>query len=118
MNDQKIKTTYDHANELFEQAQEELARPEEDVVPYSVCRSAFKAVNIYLTAYLLKHGFDIHASMSLELILNKCRELDPKFNSLNLAPLYTTEKEQNVWMDMGTVREFISLATKTKNLVQ
>lgn len=118
MNDQKYQTALGQANQLFDEAYEELARPEDDVVPYSVCRSAFKSVNTYLTAYLLKNGFDIHASMSLEFLLNKCRELDSKFDDLNLDPFYNTQDAENVWMDMKTVNEFISLATKTKQLVQ
>ncbi|MFY0627452.1 MAG: hypothetical protein JXR07_14215 [Reichenbachiella sp.] len=117
MLDQKTQSAYEQADQLFDQAHEELSRPEEDVVPYSVCRNAFKSVNKYLTGYLIKNGLDIHASMSLEYLLNACRTIDPKFNNLNLDPFYNTDNAENVWMDMKTVDEFISLATKTKHLV-
>ena len=117
MHDKKAQTTLNQADQLFLTAQEELSRPEEDVVPYMVCRNAFKSVNKYLTGFLLKHGMDIHASMSLELLLDRCREIDPKFNSLNLAPLYSTSEQEDVWMDMDTVKEYIRLATKTREMV-
>lgn len=117
MHNQKVKTTLDQADELFMTAQEELSRPEEDVVPYMVCRNAFKSVNKYLTGFLLKHGMEIHASMSLEVLLDRCREIDPRFNGLNLDPLYSTNEQEDVWMDMDTVKEFIGLATLTREMV-
>lgn len=115
--DQKFQTTLDQADELFDTAQNELARPEEDVVPYSVCRSAFKSVNKYLTGYLIKNGLEIHSSMSLEEMLKKCQEIDPKFNDLDLKLLYSTSEEENVWTDMKMVKEYIAMAEKTKKLV-
>lgn len=117
MHDKKAQTTLEQADQLFHTAQEELSRPEEDVVPYMVCRNAFKSVNKYLTGFLLKHGMEIHASMSLELLLDRCREIDPKFERLNLAPLYSTSVQEDVWMDMETVKEFIGLATQTREIV-
>ncbi|TRX49856.1 hypothetical protein FNH22_26490 [Fulvivirga sp. M361] len=117
MYDQKVNTTFDQADELFRIAQEELCKPEEDVVPYMVCRNAFKSVNKYLTAFLLKHGMDIHASMSLEVLLDACRQIDPAFNELNLNLLYSTGEKEDVWMDMGTVNEYIALAKQTRQMV-
>lgn len=117
MYDQKAQTAIVQADELYEIAQNELSRPEEDVVPYSVCRNAFKSVNKYLSGYLLKHGIDIHASMSLEELLNRCRQIDHKFNDLNLDPLYSSSEPEDVWMDMETVKEFIGLAERTRNMV-
>jgi len=118
MFEEKAQTAIVQADELFNIAQEELARPEEDVVPYSVCRNAFKSVNKYLSGYLLRHGYDIHASMSLEVLLNRCREIDPKFSDLNLDPLYSSSEPEDVWMDMETVKEFIDLASQTRKMVE
>jgi HEPN domain-containing protein len=114
---QKAQMAIVQAEEMFKHAHEELARPEEDVVPYSVCRNAFKSVNNYLSGYLLKHGIDIHASMSLDDLLNRCREIDSKFNDLNLDSFYNSSEPEDVWMDMETVKEFIDLASKTRQMV-
>ena len=117
MYDQKAKTTLDQADELFLTAQEELSRPEEDVVPYMVCRNAFKSVNKYLTGFLLQHGMEIHASISLEVLLERCREIDARFKDLNLDLLYNTSEAEDVWLDMDTVKDFIHLATQTREMV-
>ena len=119
MNDQKIETMFEQANRLINSAQEELCRPEEDVVPYLVCRNAFLSVNKYLIGYLLMHEIDHNATMSLEILLEQCRAIDPKFNNLNLDSLYNANIHEydDVWMDMNTVGEFIDLAKQTKNMV-
>ena len=117
MDDLKTKTTYDQADELYQNAQEEYSRPEEDVVPYSVCRGAYKAVNKYLTGYLMKNGMDVHASMSLETLLSHCKEINNEFHNLNLDLMYNTEDQENVFMDVKTVRRYLSLADQTRQLV-
>jgi HEPN domain-containing protein len=117
MNEPKANNTIEQANELLEAAREELSRPEEDVVSYMVCRNAFKAIEKYLTAFLMGKGFDIHGSSSMEKMIAKCQEIDQRFNDLNLDILYQTTLKEDVWMDMDTVKRYIDLAEKTKTLV-
>lgn len=117
MNDQKVKTILDQANDLIKLAQEELFKPEEDVVHYLVCRNAFKAVDKYLSGFLLDHGINIHSSTSLETLLTNCREIDSKFNYLNLEAMYSSGEDEDVWMDMGTTQEFLTLAQRIKKMV-
>lgn len=118
MYDQRAKTALDQADQLYFSAQEELARPEEDVVPYMVCRNAFKAVNKYLIGYLIINGLDVHSSMSIEDMVTNCRKLNEGFKALNLSPFYSTSEDEDVWMDMKTMYEFIDLATQTKEIVK
>jgi hypothetical protein len=117
MFEEKVKTTLGQAEELFFSAKKELSRPNRDLVPYMVCRSAYKAIHKYLTGFLLSHGMDIHASTSLEILLDKCQEIDSKFNNLNLKPLYSTKVNEDVWLDMVTVNKYIELASETRKLV-
>ncbi|MCA6074039.1 hypothetical protein [Fulvivirga sedimenti] len=117
MYDQMIQTTLESADELYYAAKEELCRPEEDVVPYMVCNNAYKSVGKYLTGYLLKKGIEIHSSMSPDVLLNLCRDVDSRFNDLHLSPLMHTDNPEDVWVNMDTVRKFIDLATQTRMLV-
>lgn len=117
MNDPKAQTTLNQADELFDCAKEELARPEEDVVGYLVCHNAFKSVERYLTAYLMEHGRAIYSSMSIEEMMAECRAIDIKFNDLNLDALFKTKLNEDVYMDMSTVNHFITLAEQTRWLV-
>ena len=117
MFEDKVKTTLGQAEELFFSAKKELSRPNRDLVPYMVCRSAYMAIHKYLIGFLLNHEIDIHASTSLEILLDKCREIDSKFNNLNLKPLYSTKVNEDVWLDMVTVNMYIELASETRKLV-
>lgn len=117
MNDRKAISLINQADKLFHTAKEELARPEEDVVIYMVCHNAYISVHKYLVGYLLKHGLEVPASMSLESMLNHCRQIDARFNYLNLDKLYHTEGKEDVWMDIQAVDHFISLAAQTRELV-
>ncbi len=117
MNDLKTKAALDQADELFSTAAEELYRPEEDVVPYMVCSTAYKSVGKYLTAFLLKNDIEIHNSMPMETLLKLCRDIDPRFGNLNLDPLLQPTENEKVWTNMRTVRQFIDLASQTRTLV-
>jgi hypothetical protein len=117
MYNEKIKTTLDEAEELFDAAKEELYKPEEDVVHYMVCHNAFKSVNQYLTGYLLNHGVEIYVSMSLAALLDQCRLIDKKFNDLNLDLLYTFNEDENIWMDIDNTLEYMELAAQTRKMV-
>lgn len=117
MFEEKVKATLGQAEELFFSAKKELSRPNRDLVPYMVCRSAYKAIHKYLIGFLLSHGIDIHASTSLEILLDKCKEIDSKFNDLHLKPLYSTKVNEDVWLDMITVNKYIELASETRKMV-
>jgi len=117
MNDLKTKSTLEMAEELFQTATEELCRPEEDVVPYMVCSAAYKSVNKYLIAFLLKNDIEIHSTMSMEVLLKLCRDIDPRFKELNLDPMLQSTDDEKIWTNMGTVRKFIDIATQTRQLV-
>lgn len=113
----QVKTPLQQAEEFLQIAQEELYKPEEDVVRYMVCRSAYKAVQNYLTAYLVKQNIKTNPTMTIENLLDLCRKSNPIFNDLKLDLLYNAHEEEDVWMDMGTAQEFMDLASKTKVLV-
>ena len=113
----QLKNPVEQAEEFFQTAQEELYKPEEDVVRYMVCKSAFNAVLKYLTAYLQERSIPIGQEETLESILELCRKDDPKFNNLALELLYNAHEEEDVWMDMATAQEFMDLAIATRKMV-
>ncbi len=117
MNDVKTKSIIEQAEELYASAREELCRPEEDVVPYMVCSTAYKSVNKYLTGFLLRNDIELHNSISMDKLLKLCREIDPGFNNLDLSPMLESTDNDKIWTNMGTVNRFIELAAQTRGLV-
>lgn len=81
--DQKINATLEKAERHLDQAKDALCKPEEDVVPYSVCKSAYESIIHYLSGFLMRNGRDMPETVSVQELLTFCREVDPSFNELH-----------------------------------
>lgn len=66
-------------------AQEELNRPEEDVVTFLVCKNAQFAVESFLTGYLLKNGTEPAHHATIKELYEQCLEINPGFSRVNLT---------------------------------
>lgn len=109
------RTTLEQAEIYFENAREEAARPEEDVIPYSVCRHAYKAVSHYLTGYLQQNGKHITTTLPLNDLLEECRKVNGQFNTLDYALMNTQDPEE--WMNMDVMKQYYQLAKQTRQVV-
>ncbi|MFT7030950.1 MAG: hypothetical protein ACJA2C_002351 [Marinoscillum sp.] len=115
--DTLVKTQIDIAEKLYHQAKEELCKPEEDVVPYSVCQSAYNAVVSYLSGVLINHNIPISEPIKVEELINSCRALNPKYNNLQLSPMYHPKATEDVWMNMNTALGYMAMAEKTRQMI-
>lgn len=117
MYDQKIKSVHNQAEEYLNAAEEGLLKPEEDIVPYMICRNAYKSIQSYLTWFLMNRDLKYNPKITLKDLLMDCRKYDAKFNDLHLDLLYDAHEKEDVWMDLAVANQFMSLATQTKALV-
>ncbi|MGB0524050.1 MAG: hypothetical protein ACPGJS_13865 [Flammeovirgaceae bacterium] len=113
----KPEHTLELAEEFFNVASEELNRPEEDLVPYAVCRNAYLAVNNFMIGYLQQHGKEIHGTTSLEELVQQCSEFNHNFMTLDLSNMYKSSEDVDVWMDLETAKEYMDLAVQTRTFV-
>jgi len=79
------ETLFNTAKEKLSIANQELFKPNEDVVGYSVCKNSQVAIESYLKGYLQHRGFTTHDEEQLEGLLNRCKDLDPKFNRIDMS---------------------------------
>lgn len=107
----------EEADEMLHTAKEELCRPEEDVVHYMVCKHAYKAITKYMAGYLISQGQAVSHSSSISDLLDKCRNINPTFKNLNLNPLLRQGNPEDLWINTNTAKEFIALATQTRNMI-
>ena len=112
-----IKLALDKADNLLSRANNELCKPEEDVVPYSICQSAYYAIVNYLGSFLLENGIEFQESDSVSDLIQKCRDVDGKFNDLHLAPLYNPTQTEDVWMNLDAANDYIAMAENTRKFV-
>ncbi len=89
MNYQIAKELYDKAEEEFSNAQEELARPSADVVSYSVCLAARRALHHYLnslyTLYAYENDETREDPLTVTELIKKCQKYDDRIENLDFS---------------------------------
>ncbi len=115
--DHQVKVKFDEAEGLLEKAKEELCKPEEDVVPYVICKSAYLSVMDYLSSFLLYHESKLPQEPTMEELLKNCRDMDGRFKDLHLSPLYNPTQTEHAWMNMDAAKDFLDMAERTREIV-
>ena len=80
----KTNQHFENAKENLKNANEELFKPEEDVITYLVCKNSQHAIENYLIGYLSSRGFETHKKETIENLLDRCKSLESKFNQVNI----------------------------------
>ena len=78
---------YSKAVEKLKLANEELCRPQEDVVTPMICQNSRLAIEHYLKGYLVKYGRNPSEGETIESLFEQCKILNPRFESLGLNSL-------------------------------
>jgi hypothetical protein len=110
------KTKFEQAEQCLASAQTELNRPAEDVVSIMVYRSVQKSITHYLMGFLLKNNTAFDEGDTLEVLLQKCKAIDSKFNNFDLSPL-TFTKISKYSNEFDQMENCMNLARYTKKLV-
>ena len=87
------KTLFDEAISKLNQANQELYRPEEDVVNFLVCQNAHIAIENYLKGFLLMHDIEIDNLVTIDSLYDKCKTVNKHFEDVNLAGFDCTSDE-------------------------
>jgi HEPN domain-containing protein len=81
----KAYKLFDEAVEKLHEANEELFRPEEDVVSYAVCKNAQFAIENYLKGFLLNNDKDPSNYKTIESLYEQCKSINKKFEEIDLS---------------------------------
>ena len=76
---------FNEAIKMLQEANEELCRPEEDVVSFLVCKNSQNAIENYLKGYLLSKGIDAQGYENINSLYEQCVAINPKFKDMNLS---------------------------------
>ena len=85
--EKRAKEQFEIAQDKLKNANEELFKPEEDVVSFLVCKNSQFAIEAYLKGYLNHRGFETHDEETLEGLYERCKSLDLKFDKIHLGVL-------------------------------
>ena len=84
MND-KANKLFDDAIEKLNEANDELFRPEEDIVSFVVCKNSQFAVENFLKGFLLKNGIDPSRYKTIDSLYEQCKLINKNFEQVNLS---------------------------------
>ncbi len=105
------------ANRLLTEARNELSRPEEDVVSYTVCDKSYTSTRKFLTHYLEDNQIDLPGNNTMEELVRVCKEFNPKFNDLDFGPMLNFRDKEDIWADITIAHLYLNLAEKIRELV-
>lgn len=78
---------FKEAEKKLKIAKEELLKPSEDIVSYSVCKNSQFAIENYLKGYLTKHNVKLQPNETIETLYNKCVEVDKNFKTVEMSAI-------------------------------
>ena len=85
--DKKAEQYFSKGSRKLQEGDQELYKPEEDIVSLVICRSTIGSIENYLKGFLTLRGFDIEEDQTLADLMERCRMLDPKFHSIKIEEI-------------------------------
>jgi len=76
---------FDHAIEKLNEANQELYRPEEDMVSFLVCKNSQHAIENYLKGYLLQQGVEPGNYKTIDVLFEECKKFNKNFEKVDLS---------------------------------
>ena len=76
---------FEKAIQNLKQANDELCRPEEDVVAAMVCKNSQEAIVNYLKGFLLLKGIEPPEGASISALYKECRSINSHFEKIDLS---------------------------------
>ncbi len=75
---------FKEATKNLQLAKNELFKPSEDIVTYSICKSSQFAIENYLRGFLIRNEIDISTNETIESLYNKCKDVDENFKNIDI----------------------------------
>jgi len=75
------------ASKKLQIAKEELFKPAEDMVCYSVCKNSQYAIENFLKGYLTTHGIALEANETIATLYDKCVAVDSNFKTIEMSAI-------------------------------
>ena len=81
----KAKQLFKDASKKLDEANNELCRPEEDVVSYLVCKNSQYVIENYLKGFLLKNDVDPNKYETVDSLYKQCIIINKDFEKVDLS---------------------------------
>lgn len=91
----KAKQLFKDASEKLDEANNELCRPQEDVVSYLVCKNSQYVIENYLKGFLLKNGVDPNKHETVDSLYKQCTIINKDFEKVDLSAFNCKSKNMD-----------------------
>ncbi len=78
---------FNEATKKLQLAKEELLKPAEDIVSFSVCKNSQFAIENFLKGVLIKNDVEIDVKDTIGLLYDKCLTVDKNFKGIELSAI-------------------------------
>lgn len=78
---------FKEATKKLNEAKEELFKPAEDFVSYSVCKNSQFAIENYLKGFLVSHNAKLDGNETIAILYDKCLSIDENFSKIDLSAI-------------------------------
>ncbi len=75
---------FKEATKNLQLAKNELFKPSEDIVTYSICKNAQFAIENYLKGFLINNEVEITKNETIATLYNKCITIDKNFKNIDI----------------------------------
>lgn len=82
---EKANKLFEEAIEKLNEANEELFRPEEDIVTFMVCKNSQFAVENFLKGFLLQNGINPDKYRTIDSLYEQCKSINKNFEKVDLS---------------------------------
>ena len=118
----RVEQLLTQADSALDLASEEQMRPEEDVVPFSICHNSRISIRMYLMSFLIKNGKEPDGNDSMANLLNQCVEIDKDFSTLDISEFECGGSKENhnnneYCLSVNKVSSCFNAAREVKKLV-
>ena len=109
-----------HADELLDASEAEMQRSAEDVVTHLVCMNSRQSIVNYFISFIKKNQVAIREPATMESLLNQCRELDARFEMIDLSSIQCRcdGSHSEYCLNYDQVEKCHRVARQTKELVR
>ncbi len=83
----RSKAFLNEATKNLDLAKEELLKPSEDLLGFSVCKNSQFAIENFFKGFLLKNNIEIGIDDTMASLYEKCVKVDPNFKTIEMSAI-------------------------------
>jgi hypothetical protein len=110
---------YATAQELLAAAEHEDERSAEDAVTHLICTNSRLSLSNFLAGYLIRRQIAVHRPVTLARLLEQCKMLDARFDSIDLTPVHCRHEahDKDYCLETEQVDACLRIAQQARDIV-